>query len=171
MKKTFAISFLIFTSILLICLQSCWIYSFTGASISPEVKSVTIPTFSNNAYQVVPSLAENLTEKLKDKFIKELNLTLEENDGHLQFSGNITNYNVGPASITGDDVAATSRLTVSVKVSFKNQFEPENDFETSFSSYVDFDSNTDFASIESELVDEIIEMLVQDIFNKAVNNW
>lgn len=151
--------------------HSCGIYSFKGISISPEIKTVSIKTFSNQASLVVPSLSETLTEKLKDKFIEELSLTLVEYDGDIDFKGSITNYSTAPASIQSNDQAATTRLTLSINIKFKNTFESEKNFQTTFSNYLDFDSGQNLSEIEDELIDELSDMLVQDIFNKSVNNW
>lgn len=149
--------------------SSCGIYSFTGASTT--AKTISVKTFSNNASLVVPSLAEKLTEKLKDKFMKELNLRLVEDNADISFSGAITDYKTAPSSIASDDRAATTRLTIAVKIKCDNSKEPKNSFESSFSNYADFNSNVDLSSVEDELIEQISEKLVQDIFNRAVNNW
>jgi hypothetical protein len=157
--------------LLVIWFSSCGIYSFTGASLSPEIKTVSVKSFTNQASLVVPSLTQVLTEKLKDKFIKEMNLSMVEDNGDINFRGVITDYKTQPSSITTNDKTATTRLTISVRVKFENIKEPKQNYENSFSAYMDFDSNKNLASIEDELINEICDMLVQDIFNKAVNNW
>ena len=152
-------------------LFSCGIYSFSGASLSSDIKSVSIKTFTNQASIVVPSLSEKITEKLKDKFLKEMNLKLEDDNGDLTFKGAIVDYKIAPSSITSNDQSKTSRLTISVKVKFENIKEPKLNYETVFSSYMDFDSTKDLSQVETELIEGITTNLVQDIFNKAVNNW
>ncbi|MBR3097097.1 MAG: hypothetical protein IKH17_04350, partial [Bacteroidales bacterium] len=49
---------------------SCGIYSFTGTNIQPDVKTITIPLVEYKALRVNPSLANDLTEALQDKFRK-----------------------------------------------------------------------------------------------------
>jgi hypothetical protein len=157
--------------ILFFGLESCGIYSLSGASVSPDVKTVYVKTFTNQSSIVVPSLAENMSEKLKDKFLKEMNLTLVDADGDLSFAGSVIDYRITPSSISSNDQAKTSRLIISVKVRFENTKEPKNNYETIFSSYMDFDSSKDLSQVEKELINNISDILVQDIFNKAVNNW
>jgi hypothetical protein len=159
--------------LILICfLSSCGIYSFTGASLSSNIKTVSVKTFINQASLVVPSLAQIMTEKLKDKFIKEMNLTLVDGEGDINFKGIIIDYKTAPAAQTGGiDRTANTRLTISVRVKYDNTKEPKQNFESTFSAYLDFDSSKNLASIEDELINEISDMLVQDIFNKSVNNW
>lgn len=155
----------------LACLISCGIYSFKGGSLSKEIKTVSVELFSNKANLIVPSLAPTLTEKLKDKFLKEMNLYLVEENGDISFQGVITDYRTQPVSAKSSDVAATTRLTLTVKVTFRNSVEPQNNYDATFQSYVDFDAYTDLASVEDELIKELTDLIVQDIFNRAVNNW
>lgn len=42
--------------------HSCGIYSFTGTSIQPDVKTVTINYFEYKALKVNPSLSNQITE-------------------------------------------------------------------------------------------------------------
>ena len=76
------------------------------------------------------------------------------------------------SAIAAGDVAARSRLTVTVKVDFTNRKYPEEDFTNkSFSAYADFDSTNSLDAVESTLVTEIIDKLVEDIFNATVAQW
>ncbi len=152
-------------------ISSCGIYSFTGASISPEIKTFSVETFRNASDQVIPSLAEDLTEALKEKFIRELGLSYVPENGDIRFQGSIQSYTIAPAAIAGNEKAATSRLSMTVKVHFENTIEPENNFDATFSNYVDFDSQQNLSSIQDDLHKELIEFFVQDIFNRSVNNW
>ena len=85
--------------------------------------------------------------------------------------GVITNYDTKPIAVTADEVASQNRLTVTLKLTFTNRLHPEEDFERSFSAYADYDSMQSFDAVESQLCDDIIEILVEDIFNATVANW
>ena len=76
---------LIYTLLLSISLNSCGIYSFTGASIPAEAKTVSVQYFNNKAATVQPTLSQVFTERLKDMFLEQTNLTLNENEGDLVF--------------------------------------------------------------------------------------
>lgn len=157
-----------------IFLESCKIsYSFTGASISPDIKTVSIKTFQNNAPLAQPTLSQSFTESLKDIFITQTNLTLIEKGGDLQFEGKITGYNVTPVAIQGNQVSTASlnRLTITVLVKFINTKDEKQNFEQSFSRFADFDASKNLASVENELIKDINSQLSQDIFNRAVTNW
>ena len=158
----------IFSSILI---GACSVYSFTGASISPDAETVSIGYFQNNASMVQPTLSNSMTESLKDQFISQTNLNLTDASGDLQFEGEITGYKVKPIAIQANETAAQNRLTISVKVTFTNTLDENQNYSQSFSHYADFDSSQDLSSVETELIGQIVEVLSENIFNKAVANW
>ena len=154
-----------------IILSSCGIYSFTGASISPDVKTVTINYFDNRALNVQPTLSQTLTEALKDRFNSQTNLDQVSKNGDLIFEGYISNYKISPVAIQGNQTAALNRLTISINVKFTNNKDHSQDFDTSFSEYEDYESSKSIDSVEDELIKQIVDKLTEDIFNKSVANW
>ena len=153
-------------------LQSCGIYSFTGTSIQPDVKTVTINYFEYLAPKVNPSLSNDITQALQEKFIKLTKLELVDIDGDLEIVGAVTGYDVKATAITANESAAMNRLTVNVKISFVNRKYPEEDFENkSFSAYQDFDASQSLESVEATLCEDIVEQLCDDIFNATVAQW
>lgn len=152
--------------------HSCGIYSFTGTSIQPDVKTVTVNYFEYTAMKVNPSLSSQITEALQEKFIKLTRLELVDMDGDLEIIGAVSGYDVKAMAVTANEQAATSRLTVTVKISFTNRKYPEEDFQDkSFSAYADFDSMQSLDAVEASLCEEIVEQLCEDIFNGTVANW
>lgn len=152
--------------------QSCGIYSFTGTSIQPDVKTVTVNYFEYKALKVNPSLSNDITNALQDKFLKLTKLEQVDMDGDLEITGAITGYDVKAAAITANEQAAMNRLTVTVKISFVNRKYPEDDFDDkSFSAYADFDAMQSLDAVESSICEEIIEQLCEDMFNATVANW
>jgi len=146
-------------------------YSFTGASISPDVKTISIQYFQNRASLVQPGLSQSVTDALIDKCKAQTSLAFTNNIGDVNFEGEITDYNTRPLTVAADAQAATNRFTISVKVKFTNAVNPELSFDQSFSRYEDYDSNLDLSQVEKDLSVKIIELLVEDIFNKAFVNW
>ena len=146
-------------------------YSFSGASIPLEAKTVSVPYFPNNAPMVAPTLSSTITEALQDKFARQTKLQLVDSGGDLAFEGEISNYTSTPAAITSAETAAMNRLTITVKVKFTNVYEPQNNYNKSFSAFAEYDANQLLQDIQDQLITEICEQLVQDIFNAAVANW
>jgi len=168
MKKfTFITLLLAFLSI-----QSCGIYSFTGTNISPDVKTVQIDYFLNNALLVEPSLSQTFTTNFRDLFDTQTNLTSVKSGGDLQFEGEITGYKINPMTATAEQTAAQNRLTITVNVRFFNNKLEEDNFEKTFSHYYDFDGNSQLVGgLLDDAFDEIIERITQDIFNASVAKW
>ncbi len=169
MKKILKHSaFLLF--IVMFC-HACKMYSFTGASIPAEAKTVSVATFENKASLVEPTLAQLLTDALRDKFVSQTTLDLVDQEGDLQLEGDITAYRISPIAIQGDQTAAMNRLSITIRVKFTNLYDDTKDYEQSFTRYADYSSEEDLASELTGLLDDINEALVEDVFNKAVVNW
>lgn len=170
-RKASVGTLLLMMAVSIVSAVSCGIYSFTGTSIQPDIKTVTIDYFEYKALRVNPSLSNDLTEKMKENFRKMTRLEQVEEDGDIEIEGSVTGYDVRATAITANDVAAQNRLTVSVKIKFTNRKYPEDDFEKSFSAYADYDSMTALDAVESQLCEQIVEQLCDDIFNATVANW
>lgn len=127
--------------------------------------------FEYKALKVNPNLSNDLTEAMRDKFRKLTKLEQVEMDGDLELQGEITGYEVRAAAVTANEVAAQNRLTVTVKLKFTNRKYPEDDFEKDFSAYSDYDSTNALDAVESTLCQEIIDKLVEDMFNASVAQW
>lgn len=152
-------------------LQACGIYSFSGTSIQPDVNTISIHYVDYKAMRVNPSLSNDLTEALRNQFRRMTRLEQVEIDGDLELSGEVTGYDVAAAAVTADEVAARNKLTVTVKFQFTNKKYPEDNFDKSFSAYAEYDSTQTLDAVESSLCAEIIDKLVEDIFNASVAQW
>ncbi len=150
---------------------SCGIYSFTGTNIQSDVKTISIPFVEYKALRVNPSLSNELTEALQDKFRKLTTLEQVDVDGDLELVCEVTGYDVKATAVTAGEVAAQNRLTVTVKIEFTNRKYPEDDVSQSFSAYEDYDSSNSLDAVESTLCTTIIDKLVEDIFNATVAQW
>ncbi|MEN8121758.1 MAG: LptE family protein [Bacteroidota bacterium] len=164
--KIFIIVFVIFS-------QGCGIYSFTGASIPPGAKTVSVDYFKNNAPIFNPTLSQEITEMLQDKLVSQTVLNLTDGRGDLQFKGEIVGYSSAPVSIVSRDnpTAAQNRLTIRVKVEFINELDESKSFNETFSRFYDYDATQNLSAAEGTAVPVIIELITDDIFNKAVVNW
>jgi len=156
---------------MLLALQGCGIYSFSGASISPLIKTFSTQYFQNRASLVQPGLSQYLTDALIDKCKSQTNLEYINGTGDVNFEGEITDYNTRPLTVSADANAAVNRFTISVRVKYTNTVDPDLSYEQVFSRYEDYDSALDLSQVEKELSDKIVEMIVEDIFNRAFVNW
>lgn len=157
--------------ITVILVTSCGIYSFSGTSIQPDVHTICVEPIVNNALKVNPSLSNQLTEALLDKYKKLTKLRQVDDTADLYVSGEITSYDIQATAITADEVAAQNRLTVTVRIKYSNVKYPEEDFEQNFVAYRDYSSERSLDEVEATLCDEIVETIVEDIFNATVAQW
>ena len=169
MKKTTRIALVLAAA--LATLAACGIYSFSGTSIQPDVKTICIEPVVNKATKINPSLANQITEELNDKFRKLTKLEQVTEEGDLNLLVTIESYDVRAAAVTANEVAALNRLTVTCKVKFTNVLHPEDNLEQSFASCEDYDSNNPLDMVEGQLCETIVKKLVDDIFNATVAQW
>lgn len=166
------ISILTFVAFAVALLVSCkGGYSFTGASIPPNAKTISVATFPNYASLVNPQLSQKLTDDLRNLYASQTSLNVVNGDADLEVSGEITSYSTRAAALSSNDEVSMNRLTVTIKVKFVNNCDPDANFEQSFTRYRDYNAQLNFSSIESSLVGEIVTELCDDIFNKSVVNW
>ncbi len=151
--------------------MACGAYSFTGGSTG-DAKTIQIDFFPNQAALVEPTLSQRFTQDMQDLFLRQTNLDLVNNNGDLRFEGEITQYRVNPMSATSQQTAAQNRLTITVNVRFYNRLKEDDDFEKQFSFYSDFDANAQLTGgVLDSALDEILERVIQDIFNASVAKW
>lgn len=157
---------------LMIALHSCKVsYSFTGASIPPEMETISVQYFTNRASIVNPMLARYITDELKDKFQRQTDLTLVNGMGDANLEGEITRYSSRPTAISGNETAALNRFTISVRVKYTNTLDEEMNFNEVFTHYEDYASNKNLSEVEDELMETIIEQIIEDIYNRTFVNW
>lgn len=157
---------------LVLVLPGCKVtYSFSGVNISPDVQTFTVQYFPNRAAIVQAQLSQEFTDALIDKITANTSLENTASGGDVEFSGEITGYVTRPVAITGDETAAMNRLTITVRVKYTNYIEPELDFDSSFSRYEDYSSSQNLADVEGELIELIVALMLEDIFNKAFVSW
>lgn len=146
-------------------------YSFKDVSIPPEVKTVRVQYIENRARIINPQLSQRLTDRLRQKVINQTRLTqTNSEDAHYDISGQITDYYVTTSGISGQQ-AASNRLNVAVRLVFKNRLDDKKSFETDLSRTFDFDARLTLNAAEAQLTDQIVQNLVDEIFNRIFSNW
>lgn len=147
-------------------------YNLSGGSIPPEAKTFSVAYFPNNAPMVAPTLSNVLTEGLRDKFSRQTRLQQVEEGGDFAFEGEITNYTSTTASVSSGDYALQNRLTITVRVNFQNAVDQTLSFNNkTFSAYADYDASQLLVDVQDQLIEEIVEILVNDIYMAAAGNW
>jgi len=167
-KKIFAVViFLIFSSVLISCS-----YSFTGASVAPHLKTISIPMFKDRSGSGEPNLENNLTNELIKKFIDDNSLAVAEKinaDAIIECS--VVSLPDSPESVTGErEKASLRRLTMTVKVVFKDLVKKKTIFERTISEYSTYDTK-DFLTSRTNALNEIVDKITEDVLLAVVSNW
>lgn len=159
--------------LVMIVLSSCAIsFTFNGASIDyTKTRTISIATFTNVAELVHPPLAQEFSEKLRDKYVRQTKLRLLREGGDMHIEGEIVGYQLTPMSIAQDAFSAETKLTLTINVRFNNQANEQENFEKQFTSFRVFDSNRMITDAQNELLPVMMEEIVDNIFNDTVARW
>jgi hypothetical protein len=153
-------------------LSGCGIYSFSGASVPTDIRTLHIAQMRNNALLVNPALSQQLSDAFRDKCLAESNLKLgAPGVTDWEFTGEIQDYSVTAAAVSGQEKTSLNRLTVVWKLQFRVKGKEKQGWEQRFTRYADFDAGLPLQSVEGELVNQIIRQLVDDAFNKVFIQW
>lgn len=147
-------------------------YKLNGTYIDYNViKTISIDAFANRAsYQWSP-MASMFNNTLSDVYNRQTKLKQVKKDGDLALSGEITSYDQTNKSISADGYSSMVQLKMSVKVKYTNSKNHDDDFEKSFSSTRDYDSSQQLSAVQEELVQQMIDDIVDQIFNETVAKW
>jgi hypothetical protein len=167
MKKTIYI----LSVFILLSLNSCSVYNFTGTG-KIDAKTFQVNYFQNNAALIEPGIERTFTLELQDIIQNQTNLNLTSQGGDLLYEGEIVEYRITPMTATANQTAAQNRLTITVLVRFSNKNKEEDDFEKRFSFFDDYDANTQLTGSQlTKSLDIIFERITQDIFNASLAKW
>jgi len=153
-------------------LVSCHVkYSFSGADIDPNIKTVSVNYFKNNSGNGPANMSDLFTNALKEKILRETNLNLVNENADIEFNGYINSYYYTVQAPTGTETSDLRRITMKVKVDFVNNIDEKENWEKDFQNHADHSVDIDLNSVEEESLEEINELIVEEIFNKAFVKW
>jgi len=104
-------------------------------------------------------------------FTRRTRLMQVEEGGDFAFEGEITNYMSATSSVSTDDYAVLNRLSITVKVRFTNALDEKMSFNRTFTAFEDYESTRLLSEVEGELIPQIVDKLVTDIFQASASNW
>lgn len=149
-------------------------YKFNGASIPPDMKTISVAYMENNAQLVNPELSQLLTESLKERIRTQSRLSIVQTGGDASFEGRITGYDIKPISIQDNarPIAGANRLTITMTVKYTSTKNTKQSFDQQFTAFTDFSlAGRPFQAQERELVRLVTIQLIENIFNRAFAQW
>ncbi len=162
------INLCLFLGILFI-LSSC--YSFKGASLDPNLKTIEISNIRMETAGGPANLSLEINEKLKEYFQRNTSLKITNKNPDLQIEGSIIGYELTPQAPTGDDKAGLNRLTLTIQFRLLNRLDEDKNFEQEFSFYQDFPQNQTLPQVEKEIIPKLVDQIILDLFNKIAGDW
>ncbi len=157
---------------ILFIMSACKIYSFSGANINPDIKTISVAYIFNKSGNGPASASDIFTNLLKDKMITNTNLTMTNTNGDVYFAGEISNYNYTIQAPSGNTTSDLRRITMAVTISYYNRIDEIESFEQkTFTRFADYPVSEDLTAIEETIITEISTQLVDDIFNAAFVKW
>ena len=172
-------SIFVFSIFTLAFLQSCTFYNFKGNTLNENIKTIQIKDFINNSALMNPTLAQQFTVDINNRFLQRSTLKGTTENPHILIEGEITDYTISPTTIsspvgtnTGGQIqAAQNKLTITVKVHYENAIEPEKGFDRTYSDESVFSSDLDLNQIEASQVKIVNERIINKIFNDIIADW
>ena len=164
---------LILILFLSILINSCSIlYKFDGATIDYELnKTISIQDFPNHARLVYPTLSATFSDALRNKYVRQTRLKIVDNNADLELEGEITGYDVKGLAVKENSYASMTELSITVKVRYTNNKKPTDDLNQSFTSSRPFSNTQTLDDVQDQLIPEIIEDLIDQIYNATLGNW
>jgi len=162
-------SFLAVLIFMIFSLGSC--YSFKGASLSPDLKTIQISNIKMEIAGGPTNLALETNEKIKEYFQRNTSLKLASTNPDLLLEGTIVGYDLTPQAPTSDDKAGINRLTLRIQFRLTNRLDENKNFEQEFSFYQDFPQNQTLSQVEKSLIPKLLDQIILDLFNKMAGDW
>lgn len=146
-------------------------YSFSGITIDPNVQTYKINLYEDNTLDALPGLDQIFTEDLKEKIRTQSRLTYADQNPDVEFTGAIVDYRITSEAPQQGETTAINRLTIKVLVEFANNINPDKNWKRNFDFFYDWDTSTDFISVQDEAIEIITTQINEYIFNEAFNDW
>lgn len=167
--KTLLFSLLFGTSALISF--GCSTYSFTGASVPAHLKTIAIPIAEDKSPAAIPGLRESLTDNLIQKFISDNSLQVtERSTANATLECVITSVTDAPAIVSAGEQISSRRLTINVKVIYKDLVQKKTIFENNFTNHGDYVPG-EATNKREDAIAVAIDKLSEDILLAVVSGW
>lgn len=146
-------------------------YGFKGISIETDVKTFIVEDFNSSGTENAPDIDQLFSEGLRRKIRNESKLVKAETDPDIIFNGTVLNSKTTSVAPKEGNTTSLNRFEIFVSIEYINIKHEDESWEKRYSAFQDYDRNDDFNSIQDALTDNIIEDIVERIFNDAFTNW
>jgi len=164
--------FFIFIIVVIIS-QACTVSLINTGIDYSVLQSFSLEQFEVKNSNAPPTSGQTFSEQLKDRILNNTRLRYVDEDGDVQFSGDVTGYNITALAPQADQTVAFQRLTIQLTIDYKDikQKDGSKDWNPNFSRFANFSADQDLSSVEDALIEEIYAQVLDDVFNKAFSGW
>lgn len=164
--------FFIFILVVIIT-QACTVSLINTGIDYSVLESFSLDQFNVKDSNAPPTSGQTFSEQLKDRILNNTRLRYVDEDGDVQFSGDVTGYNITALAPQADQTVAFQRLTIQITIDYKDikQKDGANDWNQNFSRFANFSADQDLSTVENALIEEIYGQVLDDVFNKAFSGW
>jgi hypothetical protein len=153
--------------------SSC--YTFSGVSVDYDtMKTYYVGNFQNNALNAPPILPQTLAEALREKVRLDSRLVQTDVNPDIEFKGTLVDFRVtaeAPQGGNNRESTSVNRLTIVTAVEYINYKAEDKGWKSNFSFFYDYPSTQDLSTVQDEAIEEIVDQMMEDIFNKAFTDW
>lgn len=149
----------------------CGSYSFTGASVPEHLKTIAIPIAEDKSPAAIPGLRESLTDNLIQKFISDNSLQVtERSTANATLECVITSVTDAPAIVSAGEEITSRRLTINVKVVYKDLVQRKTIFENTFTNHGDYVPG-EATNNRDNAIATAVDKISEDILLAVVSGW
>ncbi|MCB0633078.1 MAG: LPS assembly lipoprotein LptE [Saprospiraceae bacterium] len=168
-----SIPFLFLAALFMGLFSSC--YTFSGVSVDYSVmKTYFVDNFQNNALNAPPTLPQTLAEALRQKVRLDSRLVQTDINPDIEFRGTLVDFRVtaeAPQGGNARESTSVNRLTIVTAVEYINNKAEDKGWKSNFSFFYDYPSTQDLSQVQDDAIQEIVDQMMEDIFNKAFTDW
>lgn len=152
--------------------SNCGYYSFSGSSLPAHIRTIAIPVFDNKTTEF--GVREDITDALIQKFTQDN--TLKVVDGRSADSiieGTIVNIREQAGAYNVNEQVKEIRVYVTFQAKFEDLKKNKVIWEEQITQWGTYspDSAGGENSTRQDAIQEAIDKIVTDIFNKTISGW
>ena len=163
--------FILFISTIVVVNFGCGAYSFTGSSVPTHLKTISIPVAQDKSPAAIPGIRELLTDDLIQKFINDNSLQVSGMTGaDATLNSVITRVIDVPAIVSASDGISARKLTITVRVLYKDLVMKKTVFEKDFTGFGEYVPGQETNNRENAIA-VAVNFISEDILLAVVSGW
>lgn len=145
-------------------------YSFTGGSVSPHLKTISVATASDNSGFGNPAFREFFTQQIIAKFRNDNSLTLVDDNANARLSPVIISIVDATVSVSAGELEHERKVSVTVEGEYFDAVKNKQKWKKSFSNSKVYEAADGQTGREQAILNALRE-IADDMFLDVVSEW